>query len=875
MKISIALVCAGLILGLYFFTPAITAKSVFKTLVFNKRINTEQDFAKGWLNNLMLQKKAGGVEISSSNGKSGEYISPVVQASFKATHIGLHWEEELTDGALITVYLRTSYDGKNFGEWIKTTAERDMGRDGMDAEETFAALVGIGKADFVQAKIEFIQGKGISPKIKSLTFTFLNSEDESETAKKLSFIPRSVASDIGTVKTSPNGQSINVISREDWGADESYRNAGDGSEEWPRSYHGTRKLVIHHTADSGSNGVTNLETNKATVRSIYYYHAVTQGWGDIGYNALVDGDGNIYEGRYGTHGEAHTRINPSADQIMELDVDAGHVSSYNSGSFGVSAMGNFTSFDVQTNQLIAIKEVLAFVADSRGIDADGNSDFRRYDGAWHYDLNNIMTHRDVGQTTCPGDSLYGEVEGIKTHINNLMLLNIVNFFAISNLVTGDIGGDNIGHSAILFEWDSFSGATQYEYMLEKVLGGTGIDMLEDWKVAWFNSENSNIATTSNTSVSFGAEALEEGGHYVFYVRALDGNGALVSSVSHVNFIKDENTIIDNLTSRYTNFVGDWRSSTNVSGFYAQDYQPNQAGNGSDVFEWTPNIFKDGYYDIFVMYSAASDRYRSVPYTIFYQDENGEDIQETVAVNQKTDGGAWVLLGNYYFERGGASKVRLSDNIRRGYVIADAVKFAFDRPAGVPINQPPIADAGADQNVLINTEVLFDGSGSIDDGAIVSYDWDFGDGATGSGVTSTNIYNAIGEYTATLTVTDDKNLIGSDSVIITVSEEIAELNMSVASIGMELKNRGVFISATALITIVDTNGYFVSDATVSGSWSGLTNDDDSAVTDNSGQATVVSDWVKNASGAYTFTIDNVVKNGWTYNPTIKSGSIEAE
>lgn len=61
-------------------------------------------------------------------------------------------------------------------------------------------------------------------------------------------------------------------------------------------------------------------------------------------------------------------------------------------------------------------------------------------------------------------------------------------------------------------------------------------------------------------------------------------------------------------------------------------------------------------------------------------------------------------------------------------------------------------------------VTFDGSGS--DAAprtIVSWDWDFGDGATASGESVTHEYAAPGLYTATLTVTDDLGATSSDSV----------------------------------------------------------------------------------------------------------------
>ncbi|WP_116051107.1 PKD domain-containing protein [Amycolatopsis palatopharyngis] len=55
---------------------------------------------------------------------------------------------------------------------------------------------------------------------------------------------------------------------------------------------------------------------------------------------------------------------------------------------------------------------------------------------------------------------------------------------------------------------------------------------------------------------------------------------------------------------------------------------------------------------------------------------------------------------------------------------------------------------------------FDGSGSTDDGGIAGYAWDFGDGATASGVTTTHTYTSAGTFTATLTVTDDAGQTGS-------------------------------------------------------------------------------------------------------------------
>ncbi|MBN1179561.1 MAG: PKD domain-containing protein [Anaerolineae bacterium] len=51
-------------------------------------------------------------------------------------------------------------------------------------------------------------------------------------------------------------------------------------------------------------------------------------------------------------------------------------------------------------------------------------------------------------------------------------------------------------------------------------------------------------------------------------------------------------------------------------------------------------------------------------------------------------------------------------------------------------------------------VDFEAYGSVDDGTIVSYVWDFGDGTTGEGITATHVYTESREYTVSLEVTDN-------------------------------------------------------------------------------------------------------------------------
>jgi PKD repeat protein len=72
--------------------------------------------------------------------------------------------------------------------------------------------------------------------------------------------------------------------------------------------------------------------------------------------------------------------------------------------------------------------------------------------------------------------------------------------------------------------------------------------------------------------------------------------------------------------------------------------------------------------------------------------------------------------------------------------------------------PPVADPNGPYNGLIGEDIQFDGTGSDDpDGAVVAWNWDFGDGSTGSGATPVHAYSAVDTYTVTLVVTDDDGL----------------------------------------------------------------------------------------------------------------------
>jgi PKD repeat protein len=91
---------------------------------------------------------------------------------------------------------------------------------------------------------------------------------------------------------------------------------------------------------------------------------------------------------------------------------------------------------------------------------------------------------------------------------------------------------------------------------------------------------------------------------------------------------------------------------------------------------------------------------------------------------------------------------------------------FAAVAAKPANTAPTA---AFTSTVQNLTVGLDGSTSSDaDGKIVTYAWNFGDGAVGSGATASHTFAAAGTYTVTLTVTDDAGATHSTSSKVTVA-----------------------------------------------------------------------------------------------------------
>jgi hypothetical protein len=193
-----------------------------------------------------------------------------------------------------------------------------------------------------------------------------------------------------------------IITRAQWGADESMRNRDP-------IYSDVVKVgFVHHTVSSST---YSADQAAAQVRNLYAWYTEGLKYSDMAYNFLVDRFGRLYEGRYGG---------------MNRPVVGGHTAGLNNDSFAVSAMGNFEEYNPSDEKMDAIKESIAQLMawklglskrDPGGKDtllSNGSLGSGYWEAGETATLNRVSGHRDAGNTACPGKFLYAQVGAIRS-----------------------------------------------------------------------------------------------------------------------------------------------------------------------------------------------------------------------------------------------------------------------------------------------------------------------------------------------------------------------------------------------------------------------------------------------------------------------------
>jgi flagellar hook assembly protein FlgD len=224
------------------------------------------------------------------------------------------------------------------------------------------------------------------------------------------------APDLTPLRVAARARRPAIISRAQWGADESIVRAA------PYYADRVRFAVVHHTA--GTNSYTATQS-AAIVRGIQRYHVLANGWNDIGYNFLVDKYGQVFEGRGGG---------------IDRNVVGAHAQGFNTGSTGVSLLGTYSSSRISRAARSALVKLLAWRLDVSHVDplsrltwvSGGNPE---YPAGTFVPLRAVSGHRDTGPTSCPGSALYGQLPGIASSVAALGLPKLYD-----PEVAGSLGG---------------------------------------------------------------------------------------------------------------------------------------------------------------------------------------------------------------------------------------------------------------------------------------------------------------------------------------------------------------------------------------------------------------------------------------------------
>jgi uncharacterized protein YgiM (DUF1202 family) len=300
------------------------------------------------------------------------------QADFTFYAIAPHWAGEGDPSA--SVEMQFSDDGTSWSDPVTVGAASDSG-DQVDRDGRIFGQLAVLESGANHVQYRALDANGDPANLPSLAFTYIDATDGP------------TIDDVFSAAETPTVDPPPIISREAWGADERYRHEDQKLSKpiiWPPEYQTVEHVIIHHSA------TPNFQDPLTTVRSIYYYHAVERGWGDIGYNYLVDWQGNVYEGRVG------------GDNVI-----GGHAFEYSHGSSGICTIGNFMTVEPTAEALAALIWITAWVG--RFLDPFGEAPFHEQPS-----FPSIGGHRDCYPEGCPGDMLYADLNYIRNSVAQVL-----------------------------------------------------------------------------------------------------------------------------------------------------------------------------------------------------------------------------------------------------------------------------------------------------------------------------------------------------------------------------------------------------------------------------------------------------------------------
>jgi hypothetical protein len=316
-------------------------------------------------------------ELPATSGEAvvagGPAASRVLHTPRRFNLVGLRWHGRVT----LELRLRVRRPSGHWSRWQELEAHSDHNpnaRRGGEPVVSASDPIWVGSAETVQYRM--------SRPVKGLRLHFVNVRSELRSARAAQDPPPA------------------FVTRRDWGASKCRpRQAPD---------YGTVEAVhVHHTVSLNDYAP---EDGPAIVLSVCRYHRNSNGWNDVGYNALVDKYGVLYEGRAGG---------------LDQAVVGAQAQGFNDQTAGIASIADHTSADPTPETLSALASYIRWKLGVHGQPLFGPVTLRssggpatKYAAGRRVTLERVVGHRDTGRTACPGALLYARLEELRALVSS-------------------------------------------------------------------------------------------------------------------------------------------------------------------------------------------------------------------------------------------------------------------------------------------------------------------------------------------------------------------------------------------------------------------------------------------------------------------------
>jgi hypothetical protein len=309
---------------------------------------------------------------------AARWISPPIEAPHPFDLVGVARE-------MRTVQIRVRDDGGRWSNWVDQDDGTPIYVGGANQAQVRAPFKPRGRLHFVN----------VSGTAGSFADRLLNSARSAINTAVISVASTPVAQAIAPKPV--------IVTRAGWGAD---LPSGGCPPRGPPQYGTVQAAVIHHTVNA--NNYTPEEA-PSIVLGICRFHVYGNGWNDIGYNALVDRYGTLYEGRAGG---------------LKQPVVGAQAQGFNSQTTSIASIGDHTSEAPTPAAQRSISQFLAWrMAVARAYPVTGTVQMTsaggpedRYPAGTVITVPRIIGHTTLGLTACPGGAMIPLIPQIQAAI---------------------------------------------------------------------------------------------------------------------------------------------------------------------------------------------------------------------------------------------------------------------------------------------------------------------------------------------------------------------------------------------------------------------------------------------------------------------------